>query len=649
MRCRALLLFVALGVALGAPACTEAGLEEIPPPKIFKDDKLKVSGSICTKEPESKVFPLRVLFIVDASESMEITDPPDPVSGITGRERAVRETWEELVAQGGEDVRIGIIRFSAQAQGKTPVDLDGDALADTYYAPGTEQGVALLDAATVSLSETDRTTNYVNALSEAYFEMRTELLRAELESLPLSKYVVVFISDGLPDVDDEETDNSNGIILEAVEALAELGKLFRVGDFQFHTAYISAGNGPVFDQPAQELLQQMAETGGGTYRSFPNGEELNFLFVDFSIIKRVFTLQTLAAVNLNMLMDSRQVQSIHVDSGEVPTGFLDLDGDRKLSCGEPLLDTDGDGLGDIIEGLIGTDPMLRDTDDDGLSDRLEWDLESSELDPLDPADAGCFIANPCADENNDGACDCLLDSNGDGVCDCVANGDCVLGDRDCVDVKGPVTPVPDGWCDCPDLDGDGFCDYEDRDGDSLNNCEELYFGTAQNGNDTDADGVPDLMEIRYRTSAVEADSNGDLDWDQAINATEVLAGTDPLCEDATYRSRVAYRYELNELGLVGAKTCYEFDISNIVLASTMDNPDPEVEYPGNGWNRVLVFAGEVAFDDPDAFAAYRVACVMVNYRIGGDFKNPPSGKMFLEEADFVDVVDFDPDTHCKRP
>ena len=36
-----------------------------------------------------------------------------------------------------------------------------------------------------------------------------------------------------------------------------------------------------------------------------------------------------------------------------------------------VLDSDGDGLGDTLEDIIGTSPTSEDTDDDGISDREE--------------------------------------------------------------------------------------------------------------------------------------------------------------------------------------------------------------------------------------------------------------------------------------
>ena len=177
--------FSAVASALGLLlllGCSRAEIERIPEKPPERNDKIHVSGGLCTSEPETLIFPLRVLFVVDGSVSMETSDPPDPVSGESGREVAVREAWTSLLDRGIEDVRVGIMRFASEAQSRTATDLDGDDIDDSFFTADRE----LLEAATVALAETSRTTNYANALSEAYFEVRTELQRSDKESLPLS-------------------------------------------------------------------------------------------------------------------------------------------------------------------------------------------------------------------------------------------------------------------------------------------------------------------------------------------------------------------------------------------------------------------------------------------------------------------------------
>lgn len=66
-------------------------------------------------------------------------------------------------------------------------------------------------------------------------------------------------------------------------------------------------------------------------------------------------------------------------------GNAELDGGSALVSVlvDGSMDSDGDGLLDVTETVIGTDPLWDDTDGDGLPDGYElW----SALNPLDPAD-----------------------------------------------------------------------------------------------------------------------------------------------------------------------------------------------------------------------------------------------------------------------
>ncbi|MEM1414339.1 MAG: VWA domain-containing protein [Myxococcota bacterium] len=705
--------------ALLVAGCTDAGLQlqEQPPPS--RDDRLSVGGVICTRPPRSRITPLRVLFVVDASDSMDITDPPDPVTLETGRQRAVRETWTGLLEGEPEGVKVGVIRFSSEAQSLTGEDLSEppDSLDDTFFTANRD----ILATATDILGVTNRATNYATALAEAFLVLRTEMQAAEEDSLPLSRYVVVFLSDGLPDGD---RGNTREDAIDGVQELVDLARIFRVGQFEVNTAYLSAGRGPDLDREAQELLQEMAQVGGGSFRSFPSGESINFLFVDFTQIRSVFQIDALAALNLNAVTEVAQLAALPdtrttfqdavlglprglpevsglldmgmdvpmepVDMG-IPVSartFTDRDGDGVPGCGEPLSDTDGDGLADVVESVVGTDVLLADTDDDGVRDVIEWRI--ADLDPTDPTDAQCLVLEPCElafpgaapGDANFGLCACLSNANAaeegrNEVCDCAdpafaetGLAGCYLdprgvrAERDCVDnpeidpdATDPLTGLPlpppdptmvlgDGICDCPDENADGLCDYVDRDRDLLTDCEEQLFGTRQTSYDSDADAVPDLFEVLRGGAPSDPDSL-DVDFDDARDNDELLASTDPLCDESGIRSRIAVLTDLESQGTAAGRTCYDFEVRNLTLVPTLPNED--AAYPGNGWNRVLVYASETSFDDPEAVGDYRVACVMVRYEPDGNFKNPPSGRLRLTDEDFADAELFDPDTDCIWP
>jgi hypothetical protein len=96
------------------------------------------------------------------------------------------------------------------------------------------------------------------------------------------------------------------------------------------------------------------------------------------------------------------------DNGGVPDGVEDANHNGQIDAGEgdpndptddtTLLDSDGDGLTDIEEGMIGTDPKDADSDDDGISDGQEpsYNLDSDSDGKINALDS---------DSDNDGILD----------------------------------------------------------------------------------------------------------------------------------------------------------------------------------------------------------------------------------------------------
>ena len=163
------------------------------------------------------------------------------------------------------------------------------------------------------------------------------------------------------------SNNNSGALSEQISLkiseVLKLKQLFGVGEIQLHTLFLSTEEGLALDQAAQRLLTEMANLGEGSYRSFPSGERLNFLHIELSRLKRLYSLKTLVPMTSHLVQSSEQQPSA-VNATWDLSAFIDANQDGSPSCGEPMADTDTDGLADLYEARLGTDPTLYDTDGD---------------------------------------------------------------------------------------------------------------------------------------------------------------------------------------------------------------------------------------------------------------------------------------------
>jgi len=633
---------------LSGVACTDADLESVPiPPKPPLDDKMRIEGSFCTEDPMSVEFPVKILFVVDVSDSMSQTDPPNPLdNNYTGRTRAVIDVINAL--SGIKGVEIGIITFHSSVN-----DVTGG------FKPNfTPQDVVDLTTAALSLQSNAAQTNYEGALDAAFQLLVADMRTRDIKVRSRSKYVVIFISDGMPNpVTEDPPANTDERILRLVKDIADLEHEHQLRELKLHTVYLSGTTPPQYQLVPETLLKNMAETGRGTFRNIGNGERINFLTIDFTSFRRMFIVKSFSAMNRN----------------------------TRPGVGQDT-DSDGDGLSDSYEILIGTDPTKKDTDGDGFSDLLEDRLRNAGFDPLDPADADC-----------------------------------------------QVTPADD-------------YNRRDDDGDGLLNCEERFIGSAARLVDTDADGLPDGLENLFNTNPVDIDDLSDLDHDGSKNGFEVRVHADPVAPDVGNLSTFGYRYDIKEREIrvrtrrltmpsatfitsglqkgmtliisqdgtlrgpsrdgtyvvdrvrsetdvevttelpvaktedatvsfdvtdpvTGAVTtvaftgtlmsvtvsqyCYNFSVENVTLASTLAPQAGEA-----GWNEIWVYVGQVPQDAPRDFGEFRVACAKARFVRDLDLKIPASGKMMLPEEAFkltsnpddpTDPNVFDPARDCVKP
>jgi hypothetical protein len=397
------------------------------------------------------------------------------------------------------------------------------------------------------------------------------------------------------------------------------------------------------DQRAQDVLGDMATAGlGEEVKQTP--ATLDFLAIDVDQPGSRLVLRDIVVMNDNAL----------------------------LRGPAPVADSDGDGLTDEEEAIIGTDPLNPDTDGDGVGDGIEYRLATpgSEFDPLVP---GTFEA--CANIT-----DLTVDH---------------------------------------DLDG-------------LNDCEEAVLRTDPYLADSDRDGIPDLVEVRLGSDPLVDDRLIDSDQDGILNGDEVKEGLDPWTDDSSRDLEYGYQYRTVDpvatqrleatptdpfpgvhivsckLGLstvwalrlsgetpprlawaedettlpVGAeddpnaslaltspgeltlntpeggqllvtidltllpppgspttdvrvilrttlRTCFHMDVRNITLVETGEMPTGR---PGRGWNTLLFYMGEVPLDSSNGNTIYKAMTVPVRF-VAPDSKTP--------DVAFIHVTDDD--------
>ena len=116
-----------------------------------------------------------------------------------------------------------------------------------------------------------------------------------------------------------------------------------------------------------------------------------------------------------------------------------------------------------------------------------------------------------------------------------------------------------------------YCDrsqspFPDYDGDGLNDCEEALIGTDPKLADTDNDGIPDYLEVRFGMNPTNsADAIQSPDGDGISNLEKVKMNL-PIGQfaDDSFKAR-ALKYTIQNLGTKNSPSCFDLKVSNIPI------------------------------------------------------------------------------------
>lgn len=412
--------FGAVGLLLTAlvGACTDADvyLPTVEPEPVREVEPNRLVGRFCPEDPRTLVYPVKVWLVIDDTGSMLTSDPNQR------RYSAVDELTARLAAPG--KIFFGGMVFST-------------ARTERFSDPRFNDDVAAFNAQ-VPDNGGNGLTPYLSALDLTLSELKADIDEDQAKAKK-TRYVVLFLSDGVP---------TSPLITPPSEVLARvdsiMGLTASTAGVTLNTVFLGGAGGDA----ATGLLQDMADHGAGLFKSFANGDELDYTGFDFSTIQRNYAQRFFLATNRSM----------------IPT------------ANGQAVDSDRDGLDDAEEATLGTNPVLTDTDGDGCNDAVEYRLG------WNPATK---VAGQCMCDGNTAH----LDTDRDGLNDCEETWIGTLPDDPDSDI-GKVSTT----------DGDLVPDELD-----FAVMQDPTFPNVTT--DRDLDGASDIEELRLHTAVLDDDAD----------------------------------------------------------------------------------------------------------------------------------------------
>ncbi len=255
------------------------------------------------------------------------------------------------------------------------------------------------------------------------------------------------------------------------------------------------------------LTQQRVETLTGTLSDAEQVEKLSFSIIDINDTVvgsgevEIGESWETPAIGLVLGLNCITFRAVYEQDKELVTTIylMNFNKENMADADVDLSDSDGDGINNYTESILGTDAMSDDTDGDGLKDLDE--MRYTGTSPL------------MEDTDENGVKDGQEDSDEDGLCHVE---ELRIGSEALYE----------------DTDGDGLTDGEevleyltdplvaDKDEDGLSDGEDVELGFDPLNPDTDGDGILDGDEISYQTCVKE------MEQEKVAGVTQVAVSMD---------------------------------------------------------------------------------------------------------------------------
>ncbi|OGR08620.1 MAG: hypothetical protein A2341_00020 [Deltaproteobacteria bacterium RIFOXYB12_FULL_58_9] len=668
-------------LTLTLAACSDVRLEYPDEPEEYEtvDNEMSIAGEFCTSMAGNVEYPVKIMFVVDGSGSQQFTDQ--------NRQRvvAVEETINALIGLGTTYFKVVV--FNASITSTPPVARNCEEAVFT-------NSVDELANALNNLAEADTLTDYQGALAVAYDQLQLDMSCAESPAeLARTKYVVIFVSDGMPDPQctiglgndfDPVNVTEPYLICESSNFVNCILKrdLNMPGGTRCDTVeYGTCGSGApgcayndavpyCCDTDFEEAGTSSALFGGVLGDSeLEGGNDYN---QPYQILEKVESIME--------LQDRYQVGELRVHAGLVldplaDPAVIEIFGDAAqaaplmrqvadLGAGQYMEFYGGDSI-DFLQinfDAIKQQRVIRGFFVDNRSYRLTaaGNLVDSDMDGLtDDEEHGHRTKPDYADSDGDGYSDFVevrmrgfsfdpLDPCYPPIDDATGDyrtrvGDCAPGDvYTTANTAGSLFPCAREELGLCSFAG-GTCSmtgFADRDRDGLHDCEERAIGTDPQSPDSDRDGIPDLQEFIYGTDLRKWDSDRDDDKDGLANGIEIEWHLNPTIQQNEQQMRERYRYSRPEIGkTVDGRSCYSFAVRRVQMGYTGRNQDyrerGETSFMADnmGYNQVRLYILENMADNLSGAPLIRTACVTGQY-VPPSRKVPAAGGVRLDECDF---------------